>query len=150
MTPNLRPIAGSAPAVIPTPLPLILATAHAALAIHGGHIGRLVDNRLNAAQGQSQIFRIVRGQRHVDVDQQHDQEGRQGKRPPAIGVVVDAEGVQERRGQVGPEEVHEEGERGEEVEDEAVVLVGWDLGGGAGDGLQLVGGGVGGCGARGS
>lgn len=52
--------------------------------------------------------------------------------------------MQEWGWEVGPEEVHEEGERGEKVEDEAVVLVGRNLGRRAGDGFEFIGGAVGG------
>lgn len=48
--------------------------------------------------------------------------------------------MEEGTGQVGPEQVHEETKRGQNVEDEAVVLVRGDFGGGAWDG---------GCGAGG-
>lgn len=48
--------------------------------------------------------------------------------------------MEKGRGQVGPEEVHEEGEGGEEVEDEAIVFVGWDFRGCARDGFEFVGG----------
>jgi len=52
--------------------------------------------------------------------------------------------VEEGRGEVGPEEVHEECEGGEEVEDEAIVFVGGDFWGCSRYGFELVGGGVGG------
>lgn len=53
--------------------------------------------------------------------------------------------MQEWTGEVAPEKVHKKGQRGEEVEDEAVVFVGWDFGRGAGDGLEF---GIGGVGCR--
>ncbi len=51
--------------------------------------------------------------------------------------------MEERRWQIGPEEVDEEGERGEEVEDEAVVFVCWHFRGRARHGLKFVGRGIG-------
>lgn len=45
--------------------------------------------------------------------------------------------MQERAGEVAPEDIHEEGEGGEEVQDEAVVFVGGDFRGGARDGLEF-------------
>lgn len=46
---------------------------------------------------------------------------------------MQADGGEERGGQVRPEEVEEEGQRRGQVEDEAVVLVGGDFGGDAAD-----------------
>lgn len=60
------------------------------LAIDDSDVGGFVDEILDAAHGQREIARVVRGQGDVDVHDCHYEVGRDREGPPPVRVVVDS------------------------------------------------------------
>ena len=58
-------------------------------------IGDFVNDILNTIHRKGQITRVIRRQSDIYVDDQHDQPCGNSERPPPIGIVVDAELMQE-------------------------------------------------------
>lgn len=118
---------------------LAAALADAAVLVQDGDVAGFVNHGLDAVERERQEFDVVGRECDVDEAQRHDDPGRDGERPPPVRVVGDAERVEERAGQVGPEDVHEEGERGGQVQYETIVFVGGDFWGRWGEGSGATG-----------
>lgn len=104
--------------------------------IDNSNASGIVNHTSDISHLQGQSARVEARQGDKDVDDQHNQPSGNGQTPPPVWVVVDTQLMKKRRGEEGPEQVDEEGERGGQIEGEAIVLIGRDFWTSSGDGFR--------------